>query len=352
MYPRVLIDAKKYAYNVSYITNLAHKQHISVMGVSKVFCADPKLISVLDDLDVDYIADSKLENLMQIKTRKPKVYLRVPALSEASLVVKYTDISLNSELEVIKKLNEIALKMKKRHKIILMIDLGDLREGIYYQDFHLDTVKEILSLKHIDLLGIGTNLTCYGSVIPSVETYSKLESIKNDIEKTFDINLEVISGGNSSSIPMVMENRLPMFINNLRIGEAMILGRETAYQNRIDHLYEDVIVLQTEILEIKDKPSYPEGELGFDAFGDKQTYKDIGIIKRAILSIGKQDVRHDDLLPPKDVEIIGSSSDHLIVHLKNDTYKLGDVIEFKLKYGGILSLMTSKYVEKIYVQDL
>lgn len=352
MYPRVLIDAKKYAYNVSYITNLAHKQHISVMGVSKVFCADPKLISVLDDLDVDYIADSKLENLMQIKTRKPKVYLRIPALSEASLVVKYTDISLNSELEVIKKLNEIALKMKKRHKIILMIDLGDLREGIYYQDFHLDTVKEILSLKHIDLLGIGTNLTCYGSVIPSVETYSKLESIKNDIEKTFDINLEVISGGNSSSIPMVMENRLPMFINNLRIGEAMILGRETAYQNRIDHLYEDVIVLQTEILEIKDKPSYPEGELGFDAFGDKQTYNDIGIIKRAILSIGKQDVRHDDLLPPKDVEIIGSSSDHLIVHLKNDTYKLGDIIEFKLKYGGILSLMTSKYVEKIYVQDL
>ncbi len=349
MYPRVIIDAKKYAFNVSYITNLAHKQNISVMGVSKVFCADPILVSVLEDMNVDYIADSKLENLMHMKTRKPKVYLRIPALSEASLVVKYTDISLNSELEVIKKLDEIAGKMKKRHKIILMIDLGDLREGIYYQAFNLNIVKEILDLKNIDFFGIGTNLTCYGSVIPSKETYDKLESIKNDIEKTFKLSLDIISGGNSSSIPMLMEDKLPTYINNLRIGESFILGRETAYQNRIDHLYEDVIVLEAEILEIKDKPSYPEGELGFDAFGDKQTYKDIGIIKRAILSIGKQDVKHDDLLPPKDVEIIGSSSDHLIVHLKSDHYKIGDVITFKLKYGGILSLMTSKYVEKIYV---
>lgn len=349
MYPRVIIDAQKYAYNVNYITNLAHKQNISVMGVSKVFCKDPKLLSVLEELDVDYIADSKLENLMHMKTRKPKVYLRIPALSEASLVVKYTDISLNSELEVIKKLNEIAGKMKKRHQIILMIDLGDLREGIYYQAFNLDIIKEILSFKHIDLLGIGTNLTCYGSVIPSLETYAKLEAIKLNIEKTFGIKLEVISGGNSSSIPMVMENRLPAFINNLRIGEALILGRETAYQNRIDHLYEDVITLECEILEIKDKPSYPEGELGFDAFGKKQVYVDQGIIKRAILGIGMQDVNYDDILPPKGVEIIGSSSDHLIVALKSDEYKLGDVISFKLKYGGILSLMTSPYVEKIYV---
>jgi len=349
MYPRVLIDAKKYAFNVTYLTDLCHKQGISVMGVSKVYCGDPKLVSVLELSQVDYIADSKLENLMQIKTIKPKVYLRIPALSEASLVIKYTNMSLNSELTVIKKLNEIAIKMRKRHQVILMIDLGDLREGIYYKNFNLNMVKEILELSNIDLVGIGTNLTCYGSVIPSEETYNKLEKIKLDIEDYFKIKLSMISGGNSSSIPMLMEQKLPSFVNNLRIGEAFILGRETAYQQRIDHLYEDVIVLETEILEIKDKPSLPEGELGFDAFGIKQTYQDIGIIHRAILSIGKQDVKYEDLIPPKGIRLIGSSSDHLIIEITDGHYHVGDVISFKLKYGGILSLMTSKYVEKIYV---
>lgn len=349
MYPRVLIDAKKYAFNVSYITDLCHKKGISVMGVSKVYCADQKLVSVLDQSQIDFIADSKLENLMHIKTNKPKVYLRIPAISEVSLVVKFTDISLNSELEVIKKIDEVSKKMNKRHKIILMYDLGDLREGIYYQDFRLDDIKEILSLKNIDFYGIGTNLTCYGSVIPSIDTYQKLKHIKDEIESNFNIKLQMISGGNSSSIPMLLEGDIPAFINNLRIGEAMIVGRETAYQNRIDHLYEDVITLETEVLEIKDKPSYPEGELGFDAFGQVQTYHDIGKIKRAILSIGRQDVKHDDLIPPKGIDIIGSSSDHLIVHMKDSDYKIGDIITFKLKYGGILSLMTSPYVEKIYV---
>lgn len=349
MYPRVMIDSKKYAFNVSFITDLCHKKGISVMGVSKVFCADQKLVSVLDQSQVDFIADSKLENLMHMKTIKPKVYLRIPALSEASLVAKFTDISLNSEIEVIKKINEVSGKMKKRHKIILMYDLGDLREGIYYKDFSIEVIKEILTLDHIELYGIGTNLTCYGSVIPSVETYQKLEKIKNDIESHFKINLHIISGGNSSSIPMVLEGSLPAYINNLRIGEAMIVGRETAYQNRIDHLYEDVITLETEVIEIKDKPSFPEGELGFDAFGQVQSYQDIGMIKRAILSIGRQDVKHDDLIAPKGVDVIGSSSDHLIVHIREGQYKIGDIMTFKLKYGGILSLMTSPYVEKIYV---
>lgn len=349
MYPKVMIDPKKYAFNVDYITNMCQKNQVSVMAVSKVFSNDPKLIEVLDRSNVAYIADSKLENLMHMKTSKKKVYLRIPALSEASLVVRYTDMSLNSELSVIDKLNEVAIKMNKRHQIIYMYDLGDLREGVYYKDFSLKDIKHILSLSHIDLKGIGTNLTCYGSVIPTHETYEKLKTIKTEIESNFNIKLDIISGGNSSSIPMLMNQSLPLFINNLRIGEALILGRETAYQEKIDHLYEDVITLDVEILEIKDKPSYPEGELGYDAFGQKIDYVDKGIMKRAILGIGKQDIDLNDLHPIKGINFIGSSSDHLIVEISEGSYKIGDILTFKLKYGGVLSLMNSPYVEKLYV---
>jgi predicted amino acid racemase len=349
MYPKVIIDPKKYTFNVDYLTNLCHLHQISMMAVSKVFSNDEKLIEVLDRSNVTYIADSKLENLMHMKTSKKKVYLRIPALSEASLVVRYTDMSLNSELVVIDKLNEVAKKMNKRHQIIFMYDLGDLREGVYYKDFSLNDIKHILSLSNIDLKGIGTNLTCYGSVIPTDETYKKLKDIKDQIESNFKMKLDIISGGNSSSVNMLINKTLPPYINNLRIGEALILGRETAYKERIDHLYEDVITLEVEILEIKDKPSYPEGELGYDAFGQKISYVDKGMMKRAILGIGRQDIDLNDLYPIKGITFIGSSSDHLIVEISDNKYQVGDILRFNLKYGAILSLMTSPYVEKTYV---
>ncbi|MCD4826177.1 MAG: alanine/ornithine racemase family PLP-dependent enzyme [Acholeplasmataceae bacterium] len=349
MYPKVIIDPKKYAFNVDYLTNLCHKHQVSLMAVSKVFSNDEQLMQVLNQSNVEYIADSKLENLMHMKTHKKKVYLRIPALSELSLVVKYVDMSLNSEIKVIDKLNEIAKQMNKRHEVILMFDLGDLREGIYYKDFNLDDIKHVLNLSHIHLKGIGTNLTCYGSVRPTQETYLKLKQIKDLIETQLNYKLDIISGGNSSSIPMLLSQSLPPFINNLRLGEALILGRETAYQEKIDHLYDDVITLKVEIVEIKDKPSYPEGDLGYDAFGHKIEYRDKGMMKRAILAIGRQAVDYHDLYPLKGIEFIGASSDHLLIEIKEGTYKIGDVLTFKLKYGAVLSLMQSNYVEKDYV---
>jgi predicted amino acid racemase len=321
---------------------------LSVMLVSKVFCADEKLIDVVNHTEVDLIADSKIANLEKIQTLKPKVLLRIPQKSEALDVVKNADISLNSELEVIKELNEKAHCLFTKHKIILMFDLGDLREGIYYTSDYLSIVKEILALEHIELYGIGTNLTCYGGVIPTLDTLMKLNVIKENIEQTFNMNINMISGGNSSALPMLFKEELPHFINNLRIGEAYVLGRETAYGTPIPHMHDDVFVLEAEIIELKDKPSYPEGELGMDAFGQKVSFVDQGTITRAILGIGKQDVDCKHLIPIDTCNILGCSSDHLIVSVPKDTYKIGETLSFKLTYGGLLSLMTSPYIRREY----
>lgn len=352
MYPKVHIHLKKYAHNVHHLLNMLHKNGISMMAVSKVFSADSRLIDVLNKENVDYIADSRIENLKKIETSLPKVLLRIPMVSEVTDVIKYADISLNSELEVIDLLNMEAKKKNKRHSIILMFDIGDLREGIYYQEEYLKLVQKILDMEHIKLLGIGTNLTCYGAVIPTDETYKKLEGIIKNIEDNYNLKLEIISGGNSSSILMVENHTIPKYINNLRIGEALVLGRETAYGNKIDGLYDDVFTIEAEIIEIKKKPSMPEGLLGMDAFGKKVKFIDQGIITRAILAIGKQDCDCTNLLPPEGVNILGCSSDHLIVELKDILLEIGDTITFKLNYGGVLSVMTSSYVEKSYDQLL
>lgn len=350
MYPRIVINKEKFKHNLKILLDISHNKGLSVMGVSKVFCADQYLVDVYNELNIDYIADSRLENLTSMNTNIEKVLLRLPSISSAEGVVRNCDISLNSELLTIKHLNKFAISEGVKHGIILMIDLGDLREGIFNEDELFDTISGILSLSNITLKGIGTNLTCYGGVIPSKEVLEKLLNYKNKIEDKFDISLDIVSGGNSSSIDLLLNDLMPKGVNNLRLGESIVLGRETAYGSFIDNTYSDVFTLETEIIELKEKPSIPVGEIGMNAFGKVPVFIDKGSILRAIISLGKQDVDHNEIIPFDSIDILGSSSDHIILDISNskNIYQIGDIIKFKLTYSSILSLMTSKYVEKHY----
>lgn len=351
MYPEVIIDLGKFRSNVRHMLDMSHNLGLTMMAVSKVFCADPRLVKILIEENVDYIADSRIDNLKGIKTTIPKVLLRLPMHQEVEDVVKYSDISLNSEISTMKLLNEKAYENNKIHGVIIMIDLGDLREGIFDKDEVFSTIEEILKLTNIELKGIGVNLTCYGGVIPSNKILNSLVDYKDEIEAKFDISLEIISGGNSSSIDLLSTGQMPIKVNNLRLGEIIVLGRETAYGKHIPGTYDDVFTLATTVIESKEKPSIPIGEIGMNAFGKKPYFTDKGLMKRAIIGIGKQDVNHEDLIPYDRIEAIGSSSDHIILDVTNSysTYDVGDIILFKLTYGSILSVMTSRYVHKKYI---
>ena len=289
-----------------------------------------------------------------ISTKIPKVLLRLPSISSAEKTILNSDISLNSELIVIKELNKYSKKHDKIHGVILMIDLGDLREGIFDTKEIFDTVKRVLNLDNIALKGIGTNLTCFGGVIPTNEILSKLVDYKSKIESMFNISLDIISGGNSSNIDMLLDNNIPFGINNLRLGESIVLGRETAYGSFIEDTYSDAFTLEAEIIELKEKPSVPIGEIGMNAFGKIPVFEDKGNMLRAILSIGKQEVDFNEIIPFDNIEVLGSSSDHIIVDLSKSSkiYSVGDIIRFKLTYASILSLMTSKYVTKQIIHNV
>jgi len=350
MYPRIIINKEKFRHNLKHLLNTCHERNISVMVVSKVFCADHELMSIIIEENADYIADSRIENLIGISSVIPKVMLRLPSIGDAKNIVQHSDISLNSEFSTIKYLDKYSGELNKIHRVILMIDLGDLREGIFYEEEVIETVRKILKLKNIKLMGIGTNLTCYGGIIPSSENLQKLVDYKELIEKEFEIELEIISGGNSSNMELLLDDKLPKEINNIRLGESIVLGRETAFGNYLDNTYADVFTLEAEIIEIKEKPSVPVGEVGMNAFGKTPKFVDKGNVLRAILSIGKQDVDHNELIPYDTVDLIGSSSDHIIVDISDshNIYEVGDTMLFKLTYSSIMSLMTSKYVTKFH----
>ncbi|MDP3386793.1 MAG: ornithine racemase Orr [Eubacteriales bacterium] len=355
MYPRIMIDLKKIEENTKKISSKCHANGIKVAGVTKVFCADSPIVDAYIKGGVDYLADSRVQNLKRLQNKGLPVYmLRLPMPSEASEVVEFSDISLNSEIETIRLLNLSAKEQNKTHGIILMIDLGDLREGIFNEEELFETVSKILKLKHIELAGIGTNLTCYGGVIPTGENFGKLIDYKNIIEKQYGINLSLISGGNSSSLYLLDDNKMPYGINMLRVGEAFVLGRETTYGNAIEGTYDDAFILEVEIIEVKAKPSLPIGKIGMDAFGNKPVFQDKGIMTRGICGIGRQDIEPDGLICCDErIAVVGASSDHLIVDLTNcqQAYKPGDFLRFKLTYGGLLKAFTSEYVSKLYLSD-
>lgn len=347
-YPKLKVNSSKIKQNVCALVEMCNANGIEVAGVTKVFCANPEIAEIYVSGGVSYLADSRVQNLKRLKDIDlKKIMLRLPMKSEALEIVTYADISLNSEIDTIRELSKRALEIDKVHGIILMVDLGDLREGYYTEKDLMRAIGEIILLDGVNIVGIGTNMTCYGAVIPKPENLEKLAELKEKIEEKYPIKLDIISGGNSSSIYMIEENNLP--INNLRLGETLILGTESAYGAQIEGTVDDAFTLQVEVIETKEKPSIPTGEIGKNSFGEIPSFIDRGIRKRTICAIGKQDINLDGLNPlDEKIIILGASSDHLILDTTDSKidYKIGDIVEFKLSYVSILSAMTSSYVDK------
>ena len=360
MYPRLVIDLKKLKANLDAVAKITKEEgKCSLMIVTKGLCADKEMVKlVAEHPAVDFVADSRVKNLATYANLvkgndKQTVLLRLPSHSEIEEVVKHVDLSFNSEISTIRLLNEEAGKQNVKHKVLLMIDLGDLREGIFYQNEEkiFATVEEILAMENIELYGVGVNLTCYGAIIPKNDNLSNLVAVARKIEEKFNIKLNMISGGNSSSIYLVGKGELPEGINNLRLGESFLLGNDTAYGDKLPGTTGDALTLEAEIIELQEKPSLPIGEVGVDAFGQKPYYEDRGIIKRAIIAIGKQDTDLESMTPlDEKIDILGGSSDHTILDVtKSDTeYKVGDIVTFELGYGGMLKTATSAYVDRAY----
>lgn len=359
-YPVLEINLNKIADNTKYLVDLCNEKNISIAGVIKGVNADQEVVDVLVNGGCKYLASSRLEQLTKIKEKsieQETMLIRMPMKHEIKEVVKHIDISLNSEINTINLLEKECKKQKREHNVVLMMDLGDLREGFFNKDELIDTTLYIENnLEYVKLYGIGTNLSCYGSIKPSKENLSYLCEIAEEVESKIGRKLDIVSGGSTTSLPLLFDGKMPSKINNLRIGEALIVGRDLIdyWGYDLDKMHKDTMILKAEIIEIKEKPTYPIGEMFLDAFGNKPVYEDKGIRKRAILAVGKQDFVNDKDLVPLDegIEIVGSSSDHLIVDIQNSktNFQVGDIISFGMFYSNALYLTSSKYVNKHYIQ--
>ena len=358
-YPRLEINLAHLKHNVAKVVEKCGSYGIQVAGVIKGATGLVEVAKQFDQGGASFIASSRLEQIEDAKNagiKKPMMLIRVPMLSDVSDVVRLADVSLNSELEVVKALNAEALKQGKIHKVIVMADMGDLREGYWDKDEMADVCEYIeKELSNIQLMGIGTNVGCYGSISPTVETLDDLVEIAEHIEERLGRKLEYISGGATSSLMRVWDGNIPERINLLRIGEGILLARDldVFYGYDMSELYQDVFRLKAEVIEVKDKPSHPVGTIAVDAFGHTPTYVDRGMRRRALLAMGKVDYGDpSELLPlEKGIEVLGASSDHTIIDVENaeKDWKVGDIMEFDICYATIVYLTNCRNVNIAYV---
>lgn len=345
-YPRVEIDLGKLLNNVEQIVSLGKESGVEISGVIKGFTGIPQASMVFEKGGCTSVGSSRLEQLKGVKEagcKLPLMLIRIPMLSEVSQAVAIADISLNSEWQVLKALDKEAGSQGKSHGVILMADLGDLREGYWDKGELLSTALKVESeLKNLNLLGIGTNLGCYGSVAATPEKLSELVDLAKNIEKELGRKLRYVSGGATSSIPRLIDKSMPKGINMIRVGEGIILAKDLRdlYGYDMSFMYQDAFVLKAEIVEVKEKPSYPQGEIMYDAFGNKPEYEDRGIRKKALVAVGKVDYGYLDKIYVKErgATVLGASSDHTILDIEDAEreIKLGDIIEFNLSYASIV----------------
>ncbi|MCL1808319.1 MAG: alanine/ornithine racemase family PLP-dependent enzyme [Clostridiales bacterium] len=360
-YPQLEINLKKLESNVKEILARCSKQGVEVAGVIKGFNGLLECAEVFASSGCKFIASSRLEQLEAVKNAKfglPLMLIRVPMPSEAAEAVRLADISLNSEIEVLRALNGEAEKQGKVHEVILMVDLGDLREGFWEKSELLEAALLCENeLKGLKLSGIGTNLGCYGSVSATVEKMEELISCAEMIEAKIGRELEYISGGATTSLIRIVDSDMPARINQLRVGEGIILGRDLQelWGYDMSYLHTDVFTLKAQVIEVRDKPSHPVGEIMFDAFGNRPVYEDKGIRRKALLGVGKLDYAFPDKIYPRDkgIEVLGASSDHTILDIEkaDKDIKLGDILEFDVCYASLIYATSSANVKIVMAYD-
>jgi predicted amino acid racemase len=351
--PRLEIRLDRIRHNAKTLVDRLALRGIGVTGVTKAALGLPEIARALLSAGVTSIGDSRIENIEALRRAGLAcefTLIRSPMISQADCVVASADVSHNTEIEVIERLSACAQRQGRIHGVLLMVELGDLREGILPAQLP-SFVDQMLRLPNIAFRGIGTNLACQSGVSPDKENMGVLSSLADSLEATFGVALETVSGGNSANLGWALGASDIGRVTTLRLGEAILLGRDPLRRGAIDGLYTNAFTLVAEVIERKRKPTKPWGEVAQAAFGPVTARIDRGVISQAILALGRQDVDPDGLEAPDGMEILGGSSDHLVLDTGLCSPAIGSEVRFQLNYSALLRAMTSPFVARAISKD-
>lgn len=359
---RLILNLEALRHNLGVIDGWMREHGATWTVVTKVLCGHTETLRALSTMGVGSIGDSRLRNLRSFAEIVPRSwsqtwYLRVPNLGSLEEVVRLADISLNSETKIIEALDQEAGRRGVVHRVVIMIELGDLREGILPGSL-IRFYEQIFELPHIDVVGIGCNLGCISGQVPTVDQYMQLVLYRELLELKFGRKLPLISAGSSVTLPMLLAGELPRAINHFRIGESLFLGSDLISGGALPGLRTDTVVLEAEIVEIKNKSLVAVGPGGAVAPFGAVVQHDVAPGQRGyrvLVNIGQLDTDTGGLQPEDpSLLIAGASSDITVLNVGDDpgTLRVGGSIRFRLNYAAMLRLMSGPYVPKVVVPPL
>ncbi len=232
------------------------------------------------------------------------------------------------------------------HGVMLMVELGDLREGIMPCDVH-DAVARCLALPNIEVRGIGANLACRNGVAPDDRNMGELSSLAMSIEATVRHRALASSPrGNSANLEWLRSTEHVGRMDDLRLGESILLGRDPLHGVPVPGLHEDAAAIVAEVIESKYKPRRAWGDRAGrrsplrwsrrpTTSGAAGNHCSGSGIRTRIRSTSP---RHSGM------RIIGASSDHLVI-ASTHRLRLGSEVAFRPGYSALVRAMSSRYVE-------
>ena len=344
---RLEVDLDKVGDNTAALVCRARHRGLSITAVTKVMLGAPELARVMSAAGAVSLGDSRVENIERMREsgiEHSMLLLRAPIPSQVDRVVRAGVTSVNTETKVLTALSSAARVQGRVHDVMLMVELGDLREGLMPERLN-QTIGHVLSLPTLRLRGIGANLACRNGIEPSVENMGELSAIVESVEAAFSIEIDVVSGGNSANLDWAFGPNHTGRVNNLRLGESILLGREPLHRRPIPGLHTDAVTLVAEVIESQRKPTMPWGRASQNSFGETAKVEDRGRVWQTILAVGRQDTDPADLAAPDGIEVLAASSDHLVVETRAQMCP-GEEIRFAPGYSALLRSMTSPFVTK------
>lgn len=352
MYPCLQINLAQVEGNARQATILCQRFGMNLLAVTKAVGALPEIAHACLAGGAVGLADSRLQNIQRLRRAgisAPLWLLRSPTISEAAACAALADGSFHTELAVLKQLSTAARQQSRKHEVYLMVEMGDLREGIMPADLP-GVYTACRDYPGLDVVGLGTNLACFAGVKPTAAAMDNLVQLAQELDAGRALK---ISAGNSSAIQLMLQggwqDRWHGAMDHLRIGESLLLGWDIFDGSPLPGFGQRAFVLRAEVLEVKKKPSLPLGPRGRDAFGQTLEFADRGLRRRALVSLGRQDFGAGSLFPLQSgVEILGATSDHLVLDVEDAAdVAVGTILEFGLDYGALLALSTSAYVDTV-----
>ena len=361
-YPIMDVNLDAIQKNAQVLCGICAKNGISVAGMIKFSDGDLQVAKAYRDGGCAQIGVSRAVHLRPLKEAYPEtetLLTRSPVRADLEVCARYADLSLHSDPDVLVALNEEAGKWGTRPGIILMLDVGDLREGVDNVPELVELAKLCESLPNLRLRGVGTNHACLNGVLPTYENLSFLVEGAEAVEAVIGRKLDLISGGSSINLLLLRDgvNQMPPRVNHLRLGGTIANPRNIRVNRGVTFpgLREDTMTLSAEIVEIHEKASAPKGQSTKNWAGETVTQTDKGRRLRAILALGSQDIGDAaGLIPLEDgVEVVGCSSDHTIVDVTESgkTWRSGDILSFRTRYAHMLYAFTGKHIQVAYHHD-